>query len=77
MVRGAVGGRCDHAAGDRNADPMATEDGVEKLPIDWRGQGRGKRKHTDRETGRVGFTPHHERESSWRGLTKINFKRHR
>jgi hypothetical protein len=42
MVRGAVGGRCDHAAGDRDADPMATEDGVEKLPIDWRGQSRGK-----------------------------------
>lgn len=36
MVRGAVGGRCDHAAGDRNADPLAIEDGVEKLPIDWR-----------------------------------------
>lgn len=36
MVRGAVGGRCDHTAGDRNADPMVTEDGVEKLPIDRR-----------------------------------------
>lgn len=42
MVRGAVGGGCDYAAGDRNAYPMAAEDGVEKLPIDRLGQGCGK-----------------------------------
>lgn len=51
MVRGAVGGGCDYAAGDRNAYPMAAEDGVEKLPIDRLGQGCGKEREQKGPSG--------------------------